>query len=128
MSLTIAVLVTVHNRRDTTLECLKRLMAQTLPDCWSIQVYLVDDGSSDGTSAAVLSAFPLTTVIPGDGTLFWCEGMRLAWSRAANSNPEYYMWLNDDTYLRPGCLERLLSISTLCCKRAAGYHNCRLLL
>ncbi len=53
MTHVLAVVMTCHNRRETTLRCLRELEAQTLPAGWNMRTYLVDDGSTDGTSAAV---------------------------------------------------------------------------
>ena len=50
---TIAVLLTVFNRREKTIECLKNLFAQDIPAEYSIMVYLTDDGCTDGTPEAV---------------------------------------------------------------------------
>ncbi len=51
-----------------------------------LSVYLVDDGSSDGTGDAVRQAYPSVSVIRGDGTLFWNRGMRKAWEDALKKN------------------------------------------
>ncbi|MEI7766679.1 MAG: glycosyltransferase family 2 protein [Phycisphaerae bacterium] len=116
MSTRIAVLLTVYNRRATTLACLRALYAQSLPMDHELVVYLVDDGSTDGTTAAVNAAFPEVKVIPGDGNLFWCNGMRLAWQHAARSKPDFYLWLNDDTMLLPGAVMLLLDSHKQACQ------------
>jgi GT2 family glycosyltransferase len=104
---TIAVLITCHNRKAKTIACLERLFQQALPPAALLKVYLVDDGCTDGTGEAVRSGFPAVRIIKGTGTLFWCRGMRLAWQSAAVGNPEFYLWLNDDTVLDPGALGTL---------------------
>jgi GT2 family glycosyltransferase len=71
-------------------------------------VYLVDDGSTDGTAAAVRESFPSVKIIEGNGDLFWCRGMRLAWEHAVKESPDFYLWLNDDTVLFDEALESLL--------------------
>jgi GT2 family glycosyltransferase len=77
-------------------------------------VFLVDDGSSDGTSEAVNSNFPEVSVIQGNGNLFWNRGMHLAWKSAAKAADfDYYLWLNDDTYLFQNALEVMLSNAKL---------------
>jgi hypothetical protein len=79
----IAVIMTAHNRREKTLACLRSLMAATehATDV-AYHVFLVDDGSTDGTSEAVAAlALPLT-IIRGDGDLYWNRGMVRAWESA----------------------------------------------
>lgn len=95
----IAVLITCHNRKDNTIKCLKLLLEQENEKEFQIQVFLVDDGSTDGTSEAVKRQFPKVNIIQGDGNLFWNRGMNLAWEEAAKTSPDYYLWLNDDTFL-----------------------------
>jgi GT2 family glycosyltransferase len=102
----IAVLMTVHNRRDITLRCLDSLFAQMKPDGWGVKVFMVDDGSTDGTSASVRSKFPQVTIIQGSGHLYWNQGMRLAWQTALQSGENFdgYLWLNDDVTLNTNAL------------------------
>ena len=101
----IAVLMTCHNRRETTLACLRRLFAARQGA--RLDVYLVDDGSTDGTGEAVRAAFPRVTVVAGDGTLYWARGMETAW-RAAGAGYARYLWLNDDALLDEAALEAAL--------------------
>ena len=108
MSVSIAVVMTVHNRKATTIECLRRLFSQVGEE-FGIAVFLTDDGSTDGTTAAVKRSFPQVTVIPGDGTLFWAGGMRLAFGRAMLESFDYYLWINDDTFLVSDAISTLLS-------------------
>ncbi len=63
----IAVLLTCHNRRAETLRCLEALLAQDAGA--SLRVFLVDDGSTDGTGEAVRVSFPQVNVVQGDGSL-----------------------------------------------------------
>jgi len=102
---TIAVLITCHNRRETTLRALQSLREQSLPDGCSLRILLTDDGSTDGTGDAVRSQFPEVTVLQGDGNLFWAGGTSLAWEAAGEA--DFYLWLNDDVVLFPHTLATL---------------------
>lgn len=113
MKVKLAVLMTCHNRRDTTLACLQALYQQNA----SFDVYLVDDGSSDGTSDAVRTNYPEVKSLEGNGNLFWVGGMRLAFSEALKDGYEYYLWLNDDTILEPDALSSLLETHEFLKKR-----------
>ena len=104
--LRIAAALTCFNRRDQTLACLQALQQQR--DVPPVDVVLVDDGSTDGTGAAVTERFPEATVIYGDGQLFWAPGMRLALQQAYARDCDFYLWLNDDTMLDPGALATLI--------------------
>jgi len=94
----IAVLLTCHNRKDKTLLCLDSFFKAEKPSGFSFDIFLVDDGSNDGTSCQVLKKYPSIKVIQGDGNLFWNKGMRLAWKTAIKKQEyNFYLWLNDDT-------------------------------
>lgn len=105
----IAVLLTCHNRKEKTLKCLFSLFTILL-DC---DVFLVDDASSDGTSAAIKENFPRVNIMKGGGDLFWSRGMHLVWSEAIKKEYDYYLWLNDDTELYPFFFEELIKCSEL---------------
>lgn len=108
--ITIAVLITCHNRKDKTIKCLDSLFSQKdIETDFTIQVFLVDDGSTDGTAEAIQAAFPQVQLIKGNGSLFWNRGMHLAWEVASReSNPDFYLWLNDDTFLYPQAIKNLI--------------------
>jgi GT2 family glycosyltransferase len=107
----IAVLITCHNRRDKTLKCFEALYKQESIEDLRLQVYLVDDGCTDGTAEAIIAEFPETRILKGSGSLYWCGGMRLAWEEARKDNYDYYLWLNDDTTLAKDALRSLLRTS-----------------
>ncbi len=118
----VAILLTVHNRREKTLECLhdcyQQIDSMKGDDSYSFSVYLVDDGSTDGTSEAVMDMFPQTHIIKGDGSLFWNQGMRLAWKTAAEEGQDFYLWLNDDTIMKEGALSCIMETSLFLRHRA----------
>ncbi len=107
----IAVLMACYNRRETTLKCLRALFDQVWSTAVEMTVYLVDDASTDGTGDAVRKNFPNVNVLQGDGNLFWCGGMRLAWAAAFGGGYDYFLWLNDDTILFPEALQKMLATS-----------------
>lgn len=74
-----------------------------------IQVFLVDDGCTDGTPKAIKLDYPQVTIIQGNGSLYWNRGMHFAWETAASVKDfDYYFWLNDDTFLFENGLKILL--------------------
>ncbi|MBN2779201.1 MAG: glycosyltransferase family 2 protein [Bacteroidales bacterium] len=108
----IAAIMTCHNRKDKTLNCLKTLFQASLPEGCYLDIHLVDDGSTDGTSEAVKHQYPQINIYHGDGNLFWTRGMHLAWQKAAAKNCyDYYLWLNDDVTLFNNFLVDLLDVN-----------------
>lgn len=114
MDYKIATLLTCHNRKEKTLKCLNSITAQHIPkQVGKIDVFLVDDGSTDGTSEAVKSKFSHINVIHGTGDLYWNKGMRLAWETAfIYDDYDFYLWINDDVNLEEGALMELLDCYT----------------
>ncbi|MBD2295929.1 glycosyltransferase family 2 protein [Anabaena sphaerica FACHB-251] len=102
----LAIIMTCHNRKEITLACLQELYQQNV----KVDVYLVDDGSSDGTSNSVRDSYPEVNILQGNGNLFWGGGMRLAFGEALKQEYEFYIWLNDDTMLTPDAINKLLQI------------------
>lgn len=105
----IAVLLTCHNRKTRTIACLSSLSQASIPSEYLLDVFLTDDGSTDGTGAAVKELFPQVQVIRGDGNLFWAGGMRLAWKTAMKEKSyDAFLLINDDVELSPGFFINLL--------------------
>ena len=105
---TVAVLMTSFNRRETTLRCLSRLYSQENLEGISLEIFLTDDASTDGTSEAVAERFPSVRIQRGSGSLFWVQGMGLADEAAGRSMPDYLLWMNDDVTLENGAIRDLL--------------------
>ncbi len=103
-----AVLMTVHNRREMTLASLHRLAEQTLHSSHRLTAYVVDAGSTDGTSEAIRREFPQVKIVAESSSVFWNGGMRRAFQSASESGFDGYFWLNDDTMLDVDACERLL--------------------
>lgn len=115
----IAVLMTCHNRKSETLNALAALFRQEGLEGFSLSVYLVDDGSTDGTADAIRLLYPHIAILQGTGHLFWTGGMRLAFAAAVQQDYDYHLWLNDDTVLDPSALKTLLvTVQTL---KEAGF-------
>lgn len=106
----IAILLTCHNRKEKTVNCIKKLCQNTA----DISFIVVDDGSSDGTIQALfelrkdLPSSKKLAIIRGDGNLFYSGGMRLAMEHARNNiSADIYMIINDDVEFEEGIIDRI---------------------
>jgi GT2 family glycosyltransferase len=97
----VSALIVCHNERALVLACLKAFYATTdVP----VEAIVVDNGSSDGTGAAVTSEFPKATVL--------IEKKNLGYGRAANIGLErcqgrFVLLLNPDVTVDPLTVGRL---------------------
>jgi GT2 family glycosyltransferase len=103
----VAVVTPVHNRRDITLQCLRSL-SRVNQQGLEVITFVVDDGSTDGTSEAIAAEFPDVTVIPGDGELLFTEGTNVGVRAALEHDPDYVLMMNDDQVFDPEFLQRLV--------------------
>lgn len=115
--ISIAIIITCHNRKAKTLRCLDNLFNQSEIGYVRLHAYLVDDGSTDATGKAVLEKFPQVNLLQGDGNLYWNGGMRFAFAEAMKHDYDYYLWLNDDTFIYPDTLKLLIDTFDLLKKR-----------
>jgi GT2 family glycosyltransferase len=113
----IAVILTCFNRRQKTVECIDSVLAQSAFARVAIDFFITDDGSQDGTGDAVTRRHRGIRLLKGDGTLFWNGGMRLAWGEALKEKYDFFLWLNDDTFLYPETLQRMLDTHASCLQR-----------
>ncbi len=111
-SVSIAVLIAVHNRREKTLQCLEKLMLSTKMAGALIETFIFDDGSTDGTSDAIAQRYPRVRIKRGDGNQFWNRSMHAIFVEARKCRHSHYLWLNDDTLLDPDALATLLNTAT----------------
>lgn len=105
----VAILITVFNRKDKTLSCLKSIGQQEGLEAFNYDIFIVDGGSTDGTPEAIRHDYPDVHVSVHEG-LYWAGGMRQAWKEALVHRPDYdYFWLlNDDTTLYKDCWRHLM--------------------
>ncbi|QEC47322.1 glycosyltransferase family 2 protein [Baekduia soli] len=99
----VSIIVIARDVRDEVLSCLAAIAEHAAPV--SVQPIVVDNGSSDGTVAAVREAFPGTEVVALDrneGGSARNHGLRIATGR-------YRMFLDSDALLTPGALAELVA-------------------
>lgn len=99
----ISIIIVSYNTRDYLHDCLLSLRAD--PDMPSHELFVVDNGSADGSVSMLRTEFPEVSVIE--------TGQNLGFARANNlalrqMNGRTALLLNSDTLVTPGALKTLL--------------------
>jgi GT2 family glycosyltransferase len=110
----IALILTCFNRRQKTLDCIDSVLAQSAFNDVMIDFFITDDNSKDGTSEALIRKYQKIRLLKGNGSLYWNGGMRLAWEAALKESYDFFLWLNDDTFLYPDTIQRMLDTHAKC--------------
>jgi GT2 family glycosyltransferase len=108
--MTIAVLLTAHNRPKELWQCLDCLKSQKNPQ--HLQLYLTLDNCQPKTAQMRDKAqekWPTSKILTSKKDLYWTGGTNLAWREALkNPNIDAYLLLNQDAYLFPNGLTTLI--------------------
>jgi GT2 family glycosyltransferase len=103
----VSVIVLNYNGARWLDRCLNSLRAQTIYD--QVEIILADNVSSDGSQRLgqqIVEGWPRGVFIQHGTNLGYCEGNNRA---AEAAHGQYLLFLNNDTWLEPHCLEQLLA-------------------
>jgi GT2 family glycosyltransferase len=101
------VVVVNWNRRELTLECLASLAALRTES--PVQLVVVDNGSVDGSVAAVKAAYPRALVIEMGTNTGFAAGANAGIASALRSGADWVLLLNNDAAVDPDLLTNLLA-------------------
>lgn len=106
--LRVAIMVACHNRKEITKRCLMTLQGSLKNESdKQFDLYVYDDGSTDGTYEMLREEFPAIIVIRGNGNAFWCKSMYRLMKQAADLKYDYYMMINDDVAFYPDAVSTM---------------------
>tara|TARA_B110000483_G_C18184520_1_gene538347 strand:- start:1434 stop:2291 length:858 start_codon:yes stop_codon:yes gene_type:complete len=107
----IHVIIPVHNRIELTLKCITSLKKQENSE--KLNIFVIDDGSTDETSKILAKKFPNINLIKGTGSLFWCGAVNFGIDyvlKIAEEN-DWILLVNNDAELKPDALYHLIKSS-----------------
>lgn len=102
----VAIIVLNWNNRADTVECIRSLEGVSYPD---FEAVVVDNGSSDGSEAAIKAAFPGLRVIQTGRNLGFAGGNNVGIRDALARGFDYVLLLNNDTVVDPGFLGEMIN-------------------
>jgi len=101
----VVVVVLNWNGRDDTLACLRSLSVCTYPE---LELLVVDNGSEDGSEAAIRVTFPAVEILQTGANLGFAGGNNAGIDRALDHGADYVLLLNNDTEVEPGFVEPMV--------------------
>jgi N-acetylglucosaminyl-diphospho-decaprenol L-rhamnosyltransferase len=99
------VVIPTRNTRDVTLACLQSVLAGG-DDRVRLACTIVDNGSTDGTEAAVRSLGGQVEVVRNEDNVGFARACNQG---ARRGSGEYILFLNSDVFVRPRAIARLAS-------------------
>ena len=108
----IIVVMTCHNRKDKTVNCIKKLHQGNNHNVY--HYIIVDAASTDNTVESIETLeYEDVDIIHAEGTLFWNGGMHRGISEGISlyGESDYILLVNDDVDFRPGIIDGLVEYS-----------------
>lgn len=104
----VAALVLNYNGKDITLQSLASLTAMTYPAC---DLIVVDNGSTDGSFAAIAAAFPKLEQLRVEHNQGIAHGLNLGLRHALDGDYDYVLVLNNDIEVHPEMLSEMVAVA-----------------
>lgn len=106
----IAILLACYNRKELTKRCLNGLNKQLKYHTdKSIDIYVFDDNSSDGTKEMLKEEFPKVNIVSGNGRTYWCKSMYHLMKKAVAVHYDFYLMVNDDVNFYDDAIETVFN-------------------
>lgn len=117
----LSVIIVNYNTKDLTRKCLQSVFASKTE--FSYEVFVSDNGSSDGSIEMLISEFPQASLLKNQHNIGFSKGNNVAIRRAGG---RHILLLNSDTEVRKDTLD--LSVKFLDAHPDAGAMGCKVLL
>lgn len=101
----ISIITPVYNGVEHTIEYLNSLSKMEYSN---YEIVIVDDGSTDDSSAIIARDFPCVRLLKGDGNLWWSGGTNMGIRDAIERGADYILTMNNDVKVAPDVLDRLI--------------------
>ena len=103
-SLDISIIIVNWNTKAILLDCLTSLTKQSIS--YTYEIIVVDNGSTDGSQAAVRDVFPEVTVVENDVNFGFARANNIGISQ---SHGRYICLVNSDVVVLEDCFQRLIT-------------------
>lgn len=101
----VGVVIPIWNHQEDTLECLTSLQAVTYPN---VDVFVVDNGSTDGSADIITAQFPSVDLSILKENQGFARATNVGIRRALERDAQYGLLLNNDTVVAPDMISALV--------------------
>lgn len=119
--LDLSVVILSYNTKRLTLDCLNSIYSNKWQN--SIDVWVVDNASTDGSADAIKDKFPRINILKSKKNVGFSKGNNLGLKKVYE-NSKYCLLLNSDTLVKPGSLDKLVEFAG---KEKFDIVSCKLL-
>lgn len=102
----VSIIVVNWNTRDLVLPCIASIYHETTKS--SFELVVVDNNSSDGSTAAIMERFPDTPLIALKSNIGFAAACNMATEQARG---RYILLMHADTLITDGAIDRLVSFA-----------------
>jgi len=104
------ILIPIHNDIAETRKCLSCVHAQTYTN---YEVVVIDDGSTDKSSEIIKNEYPDTTILQGNGNLWWAGALFMGIEHILKeaTDKDFLLILNNDVTFDEKYIETLINCS-----------------
>jgi GT2 family glycosyltransferase len=101
-----SIIILNWNNHKMTAECIRSVLAM---DGQDYDVVVVDNGSTDGSAEILPREFPQITVLAQETNLGFAAGCNVGMRFALAKGAEYFLLLNNDTFVAPDFMLEMLA-------------------
>ena len=100
----LSIIIVNWNTKDLLIQCLTSI--SKMIQGYKMEIFVVDNGSQDGSGSEVKKTFPFVHIIENERNLGFAKAVNQGLQKASG---RYVLLLNPDTQVKDGAIERLVS-------------------
>ncbi len=105
----IYIIIVTYNGIHWISKCIKSIQESTVKS----QIVIIDNKSSDNTVAYIKATYPQITLIGLEENLGFGKANNIGFEYTIKNNADYILLLNQDAFVEPDMIEKLIQISVL---------------
>ena len=106
--ISIAAILSSHNRPKNTIKCINNLLKNKTKKI-EIKIFISDSSDDLTLERLIKKKFPDIFYDKINSNTYWNKAMINSWKNSSNINPDFFLLLNDDTYLFDNVISKMIN-------------------